>query len=71
VRTLLHFVFNQPNAESVVAQYDRVLDALTDKLPKVAEHLDAARADLLPFTAFPKPTCRRAIGCAQFLQMFR
>ncbi len=32
----------------------RVLDALTDKLPKVAEHLDTGRADVLPFTAFPK-----------------
>ncbi|EUA35635.1 transposase, Mutator family protein [Mycobacterium xenopi 3993] len=42
VRTLLHSVFDQPDAESVVAQYDRVLDALSDKLPKVAEHLDAA-----------------------------
>jgi transposase-like protein len=37
-----------------VAQYDRVLDALGDKLPKVAEHLDVARAELLAFTAFPK-----------------
>jgi putative transposase len=34
VRTLLHFVFDQPDAESVVDQYDRVLDALSDKLPK-------------------------------------
>ncbi|EUA42904.1 transposase, Mutator family protein [Mycobacterium xenopi 3993] len=34
VRTLLHSVFDQPDAESVVAQYDRVLDALSDKLPK-------------------------------------
>ena len=38
VRTLLHFIFDQPDTESVVAQYDRVLDALSDKLPKVAEH---------------------------------
>jgi putative transposase len=53
VRTLLHSIFDQPDAESVVAQYDRVLDALTDKLPKVAQHLDAARAELLAFTAFP------------------
>ena len=29
--------YDQPDAESVVAQYDRVLDALTDKLPAVAE----------------------------------
>ena len=27
------------------AQYDRILDALTGKLPTVAEHLDAARAE--------------------------
>ncbi len=40
VRTLLHSIYDQPDAESVVAQYDRVLDALTDKLPAVAEHLD-------------------------------
>ncbi|EUA32833.1 transposase, Mutator family protein [Mycobacterium xenopi 3993] len=53
VRTLLHCIFDQPDAESVVAQYDRVLDALSDKLPRVAEHLDAARPDLLAFTAFP------------------
>ena len=30
-------------------RYDRIVDALTDKLPKVAEHLDAARPDLLAF----------------------
>ena len=59
VRTLLHSVFDQPDAESVVAQYDRVLDALADKLPKVAEHLDAARAELLAFTAFPKQIWRQ------------
>ncbi|MCW2649270.1 MAG: hypothetical protein JWR32_246, partial [Mycobacterium sp.] len=35
------------------------LDALTDKLPKVAEHLDGARADLLAFTAFPKQIWRQ------------
>jgi putative transposase len=59
VRTLLHSIFGQPDAESVVAQYDRVLDALCDKLPKVAEHLDAARAELLAFTAFPKQIWRQ------------
>jgi hypothetical protein len=31
-----------------------VLDALTDKLRKVAEHLDAARDELLACTAVPK-----------------
>ena len=54
VKTLLHSVYDQPDADSVHAQYDRVIDALEAKLPKVAEHLDAARSDLLAFTAFPK-----------------
>ena len=54
VRTLLHSVFDHPDAQSVAAQYDRIVDALTDKLSKVADHLEEARADLLPFTAFPK-----------------
>ena len=59
VRTLLHSVFDQPDAESVAAQYDRVIEALVDKLPRVAEHLEKARADLLAFTAFPKQIWRQ------------
>ena len=59
VKTLLHSVYDQPDAQSVAAQYDRVLDALTEKLPKVAEHLDAARTDVLAFTAFPKEIWRQ------------
>jgi len=59
VRTLLHSVFDQPDAASVGAQYDRIVDALVDKLPRVAEHLEKARADLLAFTAFPKQIWRQ------------
>ena len=59
VRALLHSVYDQPDAASVHAQFDRVLDALTDKLPKVAEHLDTARADVLAFTSFPKEIWRQ------------
>src|ERR671911_2561937 len=40
VKTLLHSVYDQPDATSVHAQYDRLLDALAEKLPKVAEHLE-------------------------------
>ncbi|MCU1671101.1 MAG: transposase [Blastococcus sp.] len=43
----------------VGAQLDRVLDALADKLPKVAQHLEQARADVLAFTAFPKEVWRQ------------
>ena len=59
VRTLLHSVYDQPDATAVHEQYDRVLDALAEKLPKVAEHLDAARAEVLAFTAFPKEIWRQ------------
>ncbi len=51
---MLHSAYDQPDSASVHAQYDRLLEAVTDKLPKVAEHLDAARADVLAFTAFPQ-----------------
>ena len=54
VKALLHSVYDQPDADAVHAQFDRILDALVDKLPAVAEHLDAARADILAFTSFPK-----------------
>jgi putative transposase len=60
VRILPHSVFDQPDAQSVVAQYDRVLDTLTDELPEVAEHLDATRADSLASTAFPRPICAKS-----------
>jgi transposase-like protein len=59
VRALLHSVYEQPDAESVHAQFDHVLTALADKLPKVADHLEAARADVLAFTAFPKEIWRQ------------
>jgi transposase-like protein len=59
VKTMLHSVYDQPDAKSVTAQYDRVLATLAEKLPKVAEHLDAARADVLAFTAFPKEIWRQ------------
>jgi putative transposase len=59
VKALLHSVYDQPDADAVHAQFDRILDALADKLPAVAAHLDAARADILAFTAFPKAAWRQ------------
>jgi transposase-like protein len=43
VRALLDSVYDQPDSVSVHAQFDRILDALAEKLPKVTEHLDTAR----------------------------
>jgi len=54
VKAMLHSVYDQPTAEDVNAQFDRTLDYVTEKLPAVAEHLEAARADILAFTGFPK-----------------
>ena len=59
VKTLLHSVYDQPGAASVHARYDRLIDAIDSKLPKVAGHLDAARADVLAFTGFPKELWRQ------------
>jgi putative transposase len=59
VKTMLHSVYDQPDAASVHAQYDRLVEAVTDKLPTVAAHLEAARADVLAFTAFPKELWRQ------------
>jgi putative transposase len=59
VKALLHSIFDQPDAESVHAQFDRVVDALAEKLPAVADHLDQARTDILAFTTFPKEIWRQ------------
>src|SRR6476620_3005663 len=59
VRALLHSVYDQPDAEAVNAQFDRVLEGLYEKLPAVAEHLELARADILAFTVFPKEIWRQ------------
>jgi transposase-like protein len=59
VKALLHSIYDQADADAVHAQFDRVVDALTEKFPKVAEHLEAARTDILAFTAFPQEIWRQ------------
>ncbi len=53
VKAMLHSVYDQPDADSVHAQFDRLLDYVDGKLPDAHEHLDTARADILAFTQFP------------------
>jgi transposase-like protein len=55
----LHSVYDQPDADSVHAQFDRLVEAVAEKLPTVADHLEAARPDVLAFTAFPKEVWRQ------------
>lgn len=59
VKTLLQTVFDQPDKKSVHAQFDRVLDTLEHKLPRSFAHLEAAREEILAFTAFPKSIWRQ------------
>ncbi|GAA4728594.1 hypothetical protein GCM10023350_09690 [Nocardioides endophyticus] len=58
VKAMLHSVFDQIDADAVHAQYDKLLDRIETSLPEVHDHLDAARADVLAFTAFPKAVWR-------------
>ena len=59
VKAMLHSVYDQPDAASVHAQYDKLLDTVAAKLPDVHNHLDAARADVLAFTTFPRDLWRQ------------
>jgi transposase-like protein len=58
VKAMLHSVFDQIDADAVHAQYDKLLDSVR-KLPDVHAHLDAARDEVLAFTAFPKGLWRQ------------
>jgi putative transposase len=42
-------IYDLPETDSVLAQHDRVLDSLAEKLPKVVAHLAENRADVLAF----------------------
>ena len=59
VSTLVRTIFEQPDPASVRAQHAQVVAALEAKLPQAAAHLDAARDDILAFTAFPREVWRQ------------
>src|SRR5690349_5872071 len=59
VATQVRTIFDQADAAAVHAQFDRVVTALAERFPAAAEHLDAARADLLAFTAYPREIWRQ------------
>ena len=54
VKAMLHSVYDQPDASSAAAQFDRLIDYVQDRLPQVCEHLAGAREDILAFTSFPE-----------------
>jgi transposase-like protein len=59
VATQVRTIFDQADADTVTAQFDRVVAALGEKFPAAAEHLDEARADLLAFTGYPREIWRQ------------
>lgn len=59
VKALLHSIYDQAEADAVHTQYDRVLDALENKLPATFDHLAGARADILAFAKFPREIWRQ------------
>ncbi len=59
VKAMLHSVYDQPDADAVHAQFDKLLDSVDHKLPEVHDHLDVARADVLAFTTLPKQVWRQ------------
>jgi putative transposase len=59
VATQVRTIFDQADADAVAAQFDRVVAALAEKFPDAAEHLDAARDELLAFTAYPREIWRQ------------
>ncbi|WP_328855845.1 IS256 family transposase [Microbispora hainanensis] len=59
VATMLRTVFEQPDAASVRAQHRHVVQALEDRYPKAATHLDEAREDILAFAVYPKAVWRQ------------
>jgi putative transposase len=59
VATQVRTIFEQADAQAVQAQFDRVVQALEGNYPAAAEHLEAARAELLAFTAYPREIWRQ------------
>jgi putative transposase len=59
VATQVRTIFDQADADAVTAQYDRVIDALEPRFREAAEHLEAARGELLAFTAYPREIWRQ------------
>jgi len=74
VKALLHFVYDQPDAGAVDAQFDRIVDALVDKFPAVATPERRAPVDQAPARAaapFGEAGFERRILCSACVGRFR
>ena len=52
-------MYDQPDSDALHAQFDRIGEALRERLAAVADHLDGARGDILALTVFPKAVWRQ------------
>jgi putative transposase len=59
VATHVRTIFDQPDTDSVRAQYARAVTAIAERFPAAAEHLHDAREELLAFTTFPREVWRQ------------
>ena len=55
VASMLRTVFVQPGPQAVHAAWDELRDRLAESFPKIGPLMDDAKAEVLAFTAFPKP----------------
>ena len=54
VATMVRTIYQQPSAEEVHMQLERVVDHLSDRFPDASSMLAEAGADILAFTSFPR-----------------
>ena len=59
VATLIRSIFEQPDADQVLAQHARVVDQLTERFGDAANMLTDAAGDILAFATFPKEHWRQ------------
>ena len=54
VTAMIKTIFAQETSQEAHKQWRTIADALRDRAPRLAEMMDAAREDVLAYTAFPK-----------------
>mgnify|MGYP000123729554 CR=1 FL=1 len=59
VATAFRMIFAQPTADDVHAAWDKTRDELAARFPKLRPLMDAAKAEVLAFTAFPREHWRK------------
>jgi len=55
VAAVFRTIFAQPDPDTVAATWDQVRDQLGERFPRIAALMDAAKTEVLAFSAFPRP----------------